>query len=317
MGERVRASYRRLLEADRLGERVAQVRERLRRCNVCPRHCAVDRLEGEKGICQVGAQAFIASYGPHLGEEAPLRGIHGSGTIFFASCNLRCVYCQNYDISQLREGYEVSSEELADIMLELQEKGCHNINAVTPSHQVPQILEGLLIAAEKGLRIPLVYNTSSYDDLDTLRLLDGIVDIYLPDFKYTDAAIALQYSKIEHYPTIAKSAIKEMHRQVGDLALDERGLAARGVLVRHLVLPGGLAGTDEVMRFLAEEVSRDTYVNIMDQYRPCHKAFSHPPLDRRITAEEFDEAVRVAKAAGLHRLHQERPESAVAWVAEL
>ncbi len=317
MGERVRASYRRLLEADRLGERVAQVRERLRRCNVCPRHCAVDRLEGEKGICQVGAQAFIASYGPHLGEEAPLRGTHGSGTIFFASCNLRCVYCQNYDISQLREGYEVSSEELADIMLELQEKGCHNINAVTPSHQVPQILEGLLIAAEKGLRIPLVYNTSSYDDLDTLRLLDGIVDIYLPDFKYTDAAIALQYSKIEHYPTIAKSAIKEMHRQVGDLALNERGLAARGVLVRHLVLPGGLAGTHAVMRFLAEEVSRDTYVNIMDQYRPCHKAFSHPPLDRRITAEEFDEAVRVAKAAGLHRLHQERPESAVAWVAEL
>jgi putative pyruvate formate lyase activating enzyme len=203
------------------------------------------------------------------------------------------------------------------MMLTLQDGGCHNINLVTPSHQVPHILEGLLLAAQRGLRIPLVYNTSSYDDLDTLRLLDGIVDIYLPDFKYADAANALEYSKAPSYPDIAKAAIKEMHRQVGDLVLDARGVAVRGVLLRHLVLPGGLAGTAEVMRFLAEEISKDTYVNVMDQYRPCYQASLHPPLDRGITTEEFEEAVRLTKASGLHRLHRERPGTAVAWIAEV
>jgi putative pyruvate formate lyase activating enzyme len=314
--ERRPAAYRRLLETGRLAERVTQARERLRRCHVCPRHCEVNRLEGELGFCLVGSRPFVASHGPHFGEEEPLRGRRGSGTIFFSSCNLRCVYCQNYEISQLREGTVISPAELADMMLSLQDLGCHNINLVTPSHQVPQILEGLLLAAERGLSIPLVYNTSSYDDLETLRLLDGIVDIYLPDFKYADAAVALQYSKAPAYPDIAKAAIKEMHRQVGDLVIDEQGLAVRGVLVRHLVLPGGLAGTADVMRFLAEEISKDTYVNVMDQYRPCFEAYRHPPLDRRITREEFDDAVRLAKASGLHRLHQERPGTAVAWLAE-
>ena len=311
------ATYCELFETGVLAERVEAARERLRRCHVCPRHCEVNRLEGELGVCHVGAKAFVASFGPHFGEEEPLRGRHGSGTIFFGSCNLRCVYCQNYEISQLREGYEVSPDELADMMLDLQARGCHNINLVTPSHQVPHILEGLLVAAEQGLHIPLVYNTSSYDDLETLQLLDGIVDIYLPDFKYTNERIAYRYSKIEHYPTTAKVAIKEMHRQAGDLILNEEGLAIRGVLVRHLVLPGGLAGTGEVMRYLAQEISTETYVNIMDQYRPCHRAFRYPPLDRRITAEEFEEAVRLAKAHGLHRLHHERPASAIAWLAEL
>lgn len=317
MAQRSRAAYRQLLDGDRLAERAAEARERLRLCHVCPRHCEVNRMEGEKGFCLVGAQPFVSSYGPHFGEEAPLRGRGGSGTIFFGSCNLRCVYCQNYEISQLREGTEVSPRELAEMMLDVQDRGCHNVNLVTPSHQVPQILEGLLIAAMRGLSIPLVYNTSSYDDLETLRLLDGIVDIYLPDFKYADAAVALRYSRVESYPTIAKAAIKEMHRQVGDLVLDQDGIAVRGVLVRHLVLPGGLAGTAAVMRFLAEEISRDTYVNVMDQYRPCFKAFRYPPLHRRITQDEFTEAVRLAETSGLYRLHQERPGTAIAWLAEL
>ena len=311
------ASYCALLESGALTERVAQARERLRRCHVCPRHCAIDRIEGDVGFCFVGAKPFVASYGPHHGEEAPLSGWNGSGTIFFASCNLRCVYCQNFEISQLREGKEVSPQELAEMMLSLQGQGCHNINLVTPSHQVPQILEGLLLAAQKGLRIPLVYNTSSYDDLDTIRLLDGIVDIYLPDFKYADAEAGLKYSKVPGYPEIAKTAINEMHRQTGDLEIDEQGLALRGVLVRHLVLPGGLAGTAAIMRFLADNISTNTYVNIMDQYRPCWKAVNYPPLDRRITDEEFEEAVAAAKAAGLRRLHHERPGSAVAWIAEV
>lgn len=314
---RTDASYRRLLESGALVQRVAQARERLRRCHVCPRHCEVNRLAGELGFCHVGALPFVASFGPHFGEEAPLRGRYGSGTVFFASCNLRCLYCQNYEISQLRQGAEITPDRLAGMMLRLQHDGCHNINLVTPSHQVPHILEGLLLAAQQGLWIPLVYNTSSYDDVDTLRLLDGIVDIYLPDFKYADAAIGLEYSKAPSYPDIAKAAIKEMHRQVGDLVLDQQGIAVRGVLVRHLVLPGGLAGTADVMRFLAEEISKDTYVNVMDQYRPCYQAFLHPPLNRRITAEEFDEAVRLTKASGLHRLHRERPGTGIAWIAEV
>lgn len=312
-----RASYCQRLDTGELAARVAQARERLRRCHVCPRHCNVDRLEGELGVCHVGAQAFVSGYGPHVGEEAPLRGRRGSGTIFFGSCNLRCVYCQNYEISQLREGHDVTPRELADMMLALQARGCHNINLVTPSHQVPQILEGLRVAAEQGLHVPLVYNTSSYDDLQTLRLLEGIVDIYLPDFKYADEAVAREHSKIESYPSVAKRAIQEMHRQVGDLVIDRDGLALRGLLVRHLVLPGGLAGTPEVMRFLAEEVSRDTYVNIMGQYRPCWKASRYPPLDRSVSPEEVEEAVQAARACGLHRLHEERPASAVAWLAEL
>ena len=312
-----RAAYCDLLESGQFAERVTLARERLRGCKVCPRHCAVDRLDGELGICQVGTQPFVASYAPHFGEEQPLRGSNGSGTIFFGSCNLRCVYCQNYEISHLKEGREYSPLQLAEMMLELQEQGCHNVNLVTPSHQVPKILEGIWLAAERGLSIPIVYNTSSYDDMETLQLLDGIVDIYLPDFKYSDAEIALRYSKIESYPDIAKRVIREMHRQVGDLVLDGKGIALRGLLVRHLVLPGGLSGTAEIMKFLAEEISKDTYVNVMSQYRPCYHAFRHPPLDRMITENEYEEAINLAKANGLHRLHSEKPLTAIAWMAEL
>jgi putative pyruvate formate lyase activating enzyme len=311
------ASYRSLLATGELVRRVERARAMLRDCHVCPRHCEVDREAGELGTCKVGARPLISSHGPHMGEESPLRGSRGSGTIFFSSCNLRCVFCQNYEISQLREGIEVDTKHLAGMMLDLQARGCHNINWVTPSHQVPQILEGLLLAAENGLSIPIVYNTSSYDDVETLRLLDGIVDIYMPDIKYADETLALRYSNAPSYPEVAKNAVREMHRQVGDLVLDHRGIAVRGVLVRHLVLPGGVSGTKEVMRFLAREISPDSFVNLMDQYYPCHQASQHPDLSRRITVEEFDEAIRLAKENGIHRLHRESAASVIRWMAEL
>lgn len=285
-----------------LAARAAGARARQSPCRVCPRHCGVDRAAGELGTCRVGAGALVAGHGAHHGEEAPLSGRHGSGAVFFAGCNLRCVFCQNYDISQMREGREVAAAELAGMMLELQAQGCHNINWVTPSHQVPQILDALVLAAGRGLGLPIAYNTSAYDDVDTLRLLDGVVDIYLPDFKYIDRDNAARYSEAPDYPTIARAALREMHRQVGDLVVDPSGIAVRGLLVRHLVLPGGLAGTNEAMRFLADELSRDTYVNIMDQYRPCFRAHEHPELSRRITAAELTEAVRAARECGLRRI---------------
>jgi putative pyruvate formate lyase activating enzyme len=311
------AAYRALLESGELSRRVEEARRLLRRCRVCPRHCDVDRLQGERGTCEVGARALVSSHGPHMGEESPLRGTRGSGTIFFSSCNLRCVFCQNYEISQLREGRETDAREIARMMLSLQAQGCHNINWVTPSHQVPQILEGLLLAAEGGLDLPIVYNTSSYDALDTLRLLDGIVDIYMPDFKYASEEAASRYSHAPGYPEVARRAVREMHRQVGDLALDERGVATRGVLVRHLVLPEDLSGTAEVMRFLATEISPDTFVNIMDQYYPCHTAGEYPELSRRITVEEFDRAIRLAREEGIHRLHRDSAASVIRWLADL
>jgi putative pyruvate formate lyase activating enzyme len=240
-----------------------------------------------------------------MGEESPLRGTRGSGTIFFSGCNLSCVFCQNHDISQLCDGREVEPEELARMMLSLQAQGCHNINWVTPSHQVPHILEALFLAAEGGLSLPIVYNTSAYDALETLRLLDGIVDIYMPDFKYTSEEVAVRYSDAPGYPAIARAALREMHRQVGDLVLDSQGVATRGLLVRHLVLPGDLSGTAEVMRFLTREISLETFVNVMDQYYPCHQASRHPELARRITIEEFDRAIRLARESGIHRLHRE------------
>lgn len=303
MGDR--PAYRRLLETGELAARAAQARERLAPCRVCPRHCDVDRPAGELGECGVGARALVASFGAHHGEEAPLSGWRGSGTIFFAGCNLHCVFCQNHGISQQREGSEVGAAELAEMMLELQTQGCHNINWVTPSHQVPQILEALVTAAARGLRLPLVYNTSAYDDLEMLRLLDGVVDIYLPDFKYADRDIAERYSAAPDYPAIAKAALREMHRQVGDLVTDKNGIAVRGLMVRHLVLPGGLAGTREAMRFLADELSRDTYVNVMDQYRPCHQAHRYPELARTISGAEFLAAMRAARESGLHRIDGE------------
>jgi putative pyruvate formate lyase activating enzyme len=244
----------------------------------------------------------VSSYGSHHGEEKPLRGWGGSGTIFFARCNLHCQYCQNYDISQTDDGEEVEPQELASTMLRLQAAGCHNINLVSPSHVAPQILAAVLVAAQAGLRLPLVYNTGGYDSLSTLKLLDGVVDIYMPDMKYADAGIAEQYSQVPNYPEVNRAAVREMHRQVGDLQIDVNGLATHGLLVRHLVLPGGLAGTAQVVRFLAGEISRATYLNVMDQYRPTYCAEGYPELNRRITREEYRSALRMAQQAGLYRL---------------
>jgi len=274
----------------------------LEECQVCPRRCGVNRLAGEKGKCQVAQQVLVSSYGPHFGEEAPLVGRHGSGTIFFTYCNLRCVFCQNYAISQLGDGFVVSREELAAMMLSLQAKGCHNINLVSPTHVVPHILDALELAVEKGLYLPLVYNSGGYDSVETLRLLDGIVDIYMPDMKYSDGKIAEELSGVEDYPSINRAAVKEMYRQVGDLRIDREGIAQRGLLVRHLMLPDGLAGTREVVRFLAQEVSANTYLNVMAQYHPCYKAFYIPSLARPVSREEFEAAVNLARQQGLHRL---------------
>jgi len=294
-------AYLALHEMGELARRADAAIGLMERCRVCPRECLAQRLQGERGDCRVGDQAMVSSYGPHFGEERPLVGVGGSGTIFLTHCNLCCVFCQNSDISQGDEGRIVSAQELAEIMLSLQRMGCHNINFVTPTHQVPQILRALVLAAGQGLRLPLVYNCGGYESLETLQLLDGVVDIYMPDFKYADAGASRQYSGVEGYPAVARAALGEMHRQVGDLALDRRGIATRGLLVRHLVLPNGLAGTDEVVRFLAG-LSPSTYVNIMDQYRPCYRAHEYPALTRRPTRAEIQEAVRMARAAGLTRL---------------
>ncbi|WP_298268534.1 radical SAM protein [Geobacter sp.] len=293
--------YLRLHKSGELAGRIEAAREILTDCTLCPWHCHVNRLEGEKGVCQVGALPMVSSYGPHFGEERPLVGRHGSGTIFLSYCNLKCIFCQNYDISHLGEGREVAVEELGEMMLSLWRQGCHNINFVTPSHQAAQIIAALPHAIEGGLDVPLIYNCGGYEELATLRLLDGIFDIYMPDFKYGDSETALRLSGTPHYVETAREALKEMQRQMGDLVMDERGIAVRGILVRHLVLPAGLAGTREVMGFIAREISPDTYVNLMDQYRPCFQA-SDPPMNRRITPAEFKEAVTIAREEGIHRL---------------
>ena len=271
-------------------------------CYLCPRRCGVNRLAGESGKCHLTRQAAVSSYSPHFGEESPLVGRHGSGTIFFTYCNLGCLYCQNYTISQRGEGSMVSQEELAEMMLSLQRRGCHNINLVSPTHVVPYILEALEIAVSRGLKLPLVYNTGGYDSVETLRLLDGIIDIYMPDMKYSDDDIGEQLSGIRDYPKVNRAAVKEMHRQVGNLQVDESGVAQRGLLVRQLVLPNGLAGTREIINFLAREVSTDTYLNIMAQYHPCYQADNAPQLARRITEAEHAEAVELAHKQGLDRL---------------
>jgi putative pyruvate formate lyase activating enzyme len=296
-------AYLRLLRTGELHDRTRQAWARLADCDLCPRDCHVDRRLTTRGaVCRTGERAVLASFGPHFGEERPLVGTNGSGTVFFAWCNLRCQFCQNYEISQRGAGEAVGPGALAAVMLRLQTLGCHNINLVTPSHVVPQILAAVLAAAEQGLRLPLVYNTGGYDALVSLRLLDGVVDIYMPDMKYADEALARTYSKVRNYPAINRAAVREMHRQVGDLVVDEDGVARRGLLVRHLVLPAGIAGTAEIVRFLAEEISPHTYLNVMDQYRPCYTAQRLPPIDRPITRDEYVEAVRLARAAGLQRL---------------
>jgi putative pyruvate formate lyase activating enzyme len=294
--------YIRLHESGELARRIEAALDILKECTLCPRHCRVNRSLGEKGACRVGYLPMIASHGPHFGEERPLVGLHGSGAIFLSFCNLRCIFCQNYDISHLGAGQEVRIEELSEMMLSLRRQGCHNINFVTPTHQTAQILATLPHAIEGGLDVPLVYNCGGYEETATLRLLDGVFDIYMPDFKYGDSATALLLSGIPRYVETAKEALKEMHRQVGDLVMDVRGIARRGLLVRHLVLPAGMAGTRNVMGFIAREISPDTYVNIMDQYRPCFQAARHPPLDRRITPAEFEDAVAIARNEGLRRL---------------
>jgi putative pyruvate formate lyase activating enzyme len=295
------AAYLRLQRAGALGARAEQAHARLSACDLCGRRCGFNRAE-RLGECRTGLQARVASFGPHHGEEDPLRGWNGSGTIFFSRCNLHCVYCQNHDISQEDPGADVSAEALAAIMLRLQAMGCHNINLVSPTHVVPAILAALSVAAGQGLRLPLVYNTGGYDSAETLALLDGIVDIYMPDMKYADDATGRRLSQVAAYPEVNRAAIREMHRQVGDLILDEHGIAERGLLVRHLVLPGGLAGTGEIVRFLAREISPQTYLNLMDQYRPAFHSREHPPLDRRLTAAEYAEAVALARGSGLRRL---------------
>lgn len=284
-----------------LKERVEAAYSLLEECRVCPRGCGVNRLNNEKGHCGVGLRAMVSSFGPHFGEEPPLVGRFGSGTIFLTSCNLNCVFCQNYDISQCRYGEEVTEEEIAGMMLGLQNMGCHNINFVTPTHVGPQLMKAIMIAREKGLEIPIVYNCGGYESVEMLKLFEGIIDIYMPDFKYGDNEVAKELSNAPGYVEIAKAAIKEMHRQVGDLVVDVRGIAKRGLIIRHLVLPNNLAGTEKVMEFIANEISKHTYVNIMDQYRPLHRAAQFPKITRRITFSEYMEAIKIAEGFGLYR----------------
>ena len=296
------AAYLKLLESGDLQGRVSEAWRHLEDCDLCARYCHMNRLETIRGaVCRTGEHAIVHSHGPHHGEEDPLRGWNGSGTIFFSWCNLRCVYCQNWDISQEGLGHAVGPEELARIMLELQAQGCHNINLVTPSHVVAQIIAAVAIAAEQGLELPLVYNTGGYDSPEALRLLDGIIDIYMPDMKYGDSTKARDFSHVRNYVEVNRAAVREMHRQVGDLVMDEQGIAERGLLVRHLVLPENVSGTDEVLGFVAEKISPDTYINLMDQYRPCYRADEDPPLDRRIARTEFEQAKAWAVDLGLHR----------------
>ncbi len=293
--------YLETYECGELDERIAQLWAILRACTLCPRECGVDRIKGERGYCKSDSQLMVSSVQPHFGEEDVLVGTHGSGTIFLTSCNLGCIYCQNYDISHLGHGRPMTEEELARSMLQLQDLGCHNINFVTPTHFTPQIVKALKLAIEDGLHVPLVYNCGGYESTRTLELLDGIVDIYMPDLKYSDNEVAKKYSKAHDYVEVSRAAVKEMHRQVGDLTVDERGIAVRGLLIRHLVLPHGLAGSEAVFTFIATELSRESYVNIMPQYRPMYKACEHEELSRGITLREYQEALRSARKWGLYR----------------
>jgi putative pyruvate formate lyase activating enzyme len=296
-------AYRKLPISE-IEQRAQEAIAALERCRVCPRNCEVDRLNNKHATCKTGRYALVGSYGPHFGEENCLRGWNGSGTIFFGLCNLRCVFCQNWDISQMKSGTEATPKMLASMMMALQNQGCHNINFVTPEHVVPQILEALPFAIQRGLNLPIVYNTSAYDSLESLKWMEGIVDIYMPDFKFFTVEHAKLYSKAADYGEVAKRTIKEMHRQVGDLVMDDRGLAQRGILIRHLVMPAGVADTAEVVHWIAAELGVQTYVNVMAQYYPIHKTDKHPEINRRIDQTEFLEAVQLAKAAGLQRLDQ-------------
>jgi len=290
-----------------LKEKIGQAYKRLNACTLCPRQCGVNRLEGETGVCKTGQQAVVSSFNAHFGEETPLVGRNGSGTVFFTHCNLLCNFCQNFSISHEGEGYMVTDTQLAAMMLSLQKAGCHNINFVTPSHVIYQIMAALAIAIEKGLSIPLVYNTSAYDNVSSLKLLDGVIDIYMPDFKFWDKAIAELTCEAADYPDVARKAVSEMHRQAGDLKTDPHGIAQRGLLIRHLVLPQGLAGTKEVMRFIAEKISTDTYVNIMPQYRPCGRAHEIKALSKSLSTADYKKALCAAEEQGITRLDRRGP----------
>ncbi|MCS7230340.1 MAG: radical SAM protein [Candidatus Kryptonium sp.] len=294
-------SYIELNKKGILKERVEILKQILNDCTLCPRNCHVNRNAGRKGKCRVGSEIIISGVHPHFGEEPCLVGTHGSGTIFFASCNMNCIYCQNYEISRFKQGEVVSVFTLADAMLYLQKIGCHNINLVTPTHYVPQIVEAISIAVNKGLKIPIVYNCGGYESVETLKLLEGIVDIYMPDIKYSDNSNALKYSGVPNYWDVVREAVKEMWRQVGDLEI-VNGVAVKGLLIRHLVLPNGIAGSEKVFEFIANEISKNTYVNIMAQYRPYFNAFLKPEIARRITIQEYRDAVQSAQRLGLRRI---------------
>ena len=294
-------SYLRLFENGELGQRIRLLKEFLKECRLCPRECRIDRLSGEKGVCQAGLDPMVSSAFPHFGEEPPLAGYHGSGTIFLTHCNLRCIFCQNYDISHLGHGELITSSDMARVMIRLQDMGCHNINLVTPTHYAPQIVASLPEAIEKGLRLPIVYNCSGYESIEVIRLLEGVVDIYMPDAKYMDGKHSKRFSNAPDYPEVIKGVLKEMQRQVGDLTTDSKGIAERGLLIRHLVMPNGRASSEAVLRFIAEEISVHSYVNIMDQYRPEYKAHECPEIDRRITQKEYLEATQWARRYQLYR----------------
>jgi len=297
-------AYIRALKDGTLKEKVERAAAMLAPCHVCPRTCMVGRPEGERGFCGLAGKAEVSSASPHFGEEACLVGFNGSGTIFFTGCNLKCIFCQNYEISHMMEGEEVGTPALGQVMLGLQDMGCHNINFVTPSHVVPQILAGVHWAAERGLKVPLVYNTSGYDSVETLAILNGVVDIYMPDLKSLDANFTQEMMSAPDYPEVVREAIREMHGQVGDLETDEQGIATRGLLVRHLVMPADLSTTRDAMRFLAREISGNTYVNVMAQYRPCGRAFEDPRINRSVTREEYNRALEIAEEEGITRLDQ-------------
>jgi putative pyruvate formate lyase activating enzyme len=296
-------SYLALEKKGELSKRVKELQSIYESCQLCPRDCRVNRLDGQTGKCQATSKVKVSSAQAHFGEERPLVGQRGSGTIFFSNCGLRCVFCQNYQISIEGEGIEISDQRLAETMIKVQNIGCHNINLVTPTHYLPNIINAVQIAIQKGLRIPLVYNTSGYERLDILQLLDGIVDIYLPDCKYMDPGHAAKYSsEAYNYPYYAKIALKEIFRQVGDLVVDNRGIAVRGLILRHLIMPNRIAGTEKFLKFVAENLSKTTYLNLMRQYRPEYKAFDYPEIARRIKRSEYEEVLSWAKKYGLNRL---------------
>lgn len=288
------------IEKDEFEKKISRLYYLLQDCTLCPRRCRVDRTKGEKGYCNSGMELIVSSIHPHYWEEEALVGLYGSGTIFLTNCNLKCIYCQNYDISCLGHGKPTTTEELAEGMLSLQKQGCHNINLVTPTHFTPQLVKTIKIAAERGLKLPIVYNCGGYEAVETIRLLEGIIDIYMPDIKYSNSENAKKYSNTPDYFDSCKKAVKEMHRQVGDLKI-ENGIATRGLLIRHLVLPNDIAGAEEVMRFIANEISKESYVNIMPQYRPMYRAMEYPELSRPLKLEEYQEAKKIARRLGLYR----------------